>query len=283
MLFTSACILSATQAEPLRQAPQRVRRRLATFASEASVRAPPVSCFLESLERVAREELPRSGCSSAQPAQTAKQGEITSATASGSAHILGLCLYLPCTTIMSTAETSKSAGKVKAKEKDKDKKSKASSSGQKAQGERLKTVVRRLPPNLPEEIFWQSVAPWVTDETASWRVYYPGKFKTKCVSISVCCRSRERGASVNAAAGSTRRTSPRVRTSPSRTKALLRRSVGSTMDTSSGTRPVREPVLVPLNAVAHTPQGTSLSRSLSLRRSRRCRRIRRSQTRGLAR
>ncbi|KAH7912839.1 Smg-4/UPF3 family-domain-containing protein [Hygrophoropsis aurantiaca] len=41
--------------------------------------------------------------------------------------------------------------------------------------ERLKTVVRRLPANLPEEIFWQSVQAWVTDDTVTWKMYYPGK------------------------------------------------------------------------------------------------------------
>ncbi|KAF8653644.1 hypothetical protein AX16_003796 [Volvariella volvacea WC 439] len=45
--------------------------------------------------------------------------------------------------------------------------------------DRLKVVVRRLPPNLPEEVFWQSVQPWVTDETVTWKVYYPGKFKKR--------------------------------------------------------------------------------------------------------
>ncbi|KAF8489843.1 Smg-4/UPF3 family-domain-containing protein [Gautieria morchelliformis] len=44
---------------------------------------------------------------------------------------------------------------------------------------RLKTVVRRLPPNLPESVFWQSVEPWVTDETASWRTFYQGKLRKK--------------------------------------------------------------------------------------------------------
>lgn len=43
--------------------------------------------------------------------------------------------------------------------------------------EKLKTVVRRLPPNLPEEVFWQSVNPWVTSETTSWKVFYPGKVR----------------------------------------------------------------------------------------------------------
>jgi regulator of nonsense transcripts 3 len=33
--------------------------------------------------------------------------------------------------------------------------------------ERLKTVVRRLPRNLPEDIFWQSVQTWVTDDTVT--------------------------------------------------------------------------------------------------------------------
>ena len=52
--------------------------------------------------------------------------------------------------------------------------------------ERLKTVVRRLPPNLPEEVFWQSVQAWVTEDTVSWKAYYPGKFRTKrCVHARV--------------------------------------------------------------------------------------------------
>jgi len=52
-------------------------------------------------------------------------------------------------------------------------------SSHKVPGERLKTVVRRLPPNLPEDIFWQSVQPWVTVETVSWKVYYQGKLKKR--------------------------------------------------------------------------------------------------------
>jgi regulator of nonsense transcripts 3 len=45
--------------------------------------------------------------------------------------------------------------------------------------ERLKTVVRRLPPNLPEDIFWQSVQNWVSEETATWKVYHQGKLRKK--------------------------------------------------------------------------------------------------------
>jgi len=48
---------------------------------------------------------------------------------------------------------------------------------------RLKTVIRRLPPNLPEAVFWQSVHPWVTEHTVSWKVFYPGKFRKKCLFL----------------------------------------------------------------------------------------------------
>ncbi|KAF8893014.1 Smg-4/UPF3 family-domain-containing protein [Infundibulicybe gibba] len=47
--------------------------------------------------------------------------------------------------------------------------------------ERLKTVVRRLPPNLPEDVFWKSVEPWVSEETVSWKIYYKGKFRSRWV------------------------------------------------------------------------------------------------------
>ncbi|KAI6027017.1 Smg-4/UPF3 family-domain-containing protein [Pisolithus marmoratus] len=55
--------------------------------------------------------------------------------------------------------------------------------------ERLKTVVRRLPPNLPEEIFWQSVETWVTEETATWKVFCPGKLKKRMNKESVPSRA----------------------------------------------------------------------------------------------
>ncbi|KAI0060013.1 hypothetical protein BV25DRAFT_1004676 [Artomyces pyxidatus] len=66
--------------------------------------------------------------------------------------------------------------KVQTKTKSKEKRqAQSKSSG----SERLKTVVRRLPPNLPEEIFWQSVHPWVTEETVLWKSFYPGKLRKK--------------------------------------------------------------------------------------------------------
>ncbi|KAI6035770.1 Smg-4/UPF3 family-domain-containing protein [Pisolithus marmoratus] len=55
--------------------------------------------------------------------------------------------------------------------------------------ERLKTVVRRLPPNLPEEVFWQSVQTWVTEETATWKVFCPGKLKKRMNKESVPSRA----------------------------------------------------------------------------------------------
>ena len=70
----------------------------------------------------------------------------------------------------------------KAKEKDKDRE--RSSSTQPNSAERLKIVVRRLPANLPQDIFWQSVASWVNDETTTWRSYCPGKMRKKYVRLS---------------------------------------------------------------------------------------------------
>ncbi|KAJ3904573.1 Smg-4/UPF3 family-domain-containing protein [Lentinula edodes] len=55
--------------------------------------------------------------------------------------------------------------------------------------ERLKTIVRKLPPNLPEEIFWQSVQTWVTDETVSWKIYYPGKSRRRLNKENVPSRA----------------------------------------------------------------------------------------------
>ncbi|XP_006455323.1 hypothetical protein AGABI2DRAFT_187731 [Agaricus bisporus var. bisporus H97] len=76
------------------------------------------------------------------------------------------------TAIPSSPAKSKSK-KVKEKEKDRDHERKQ------LPGERLKIVVRRLPPNLPEDIFWQSVSNWVTDDTVMWKLYFPGKPKKR--------------------------------------------------------------------------------------------------------
>jgi hypothetical protein len=41
--------------------------------------------------------------------------------------------------------------------------------------DRLKVVIRRLPANIPETIFWDSVKPWVTDDNVTWRSFVQGK------------------------------------------------------------------------------------------------------------
>jgi hypothetical protein len=35
---------------------------------------------------------------------------------------------------------------------------------------RLKVVVRRCPPELPEELFWKTVEPWVNSDTVDWKL-----------------------------------------------------------------------------------------------------------------
>ncbi|KAL5520728.1 hypothetical protein ACEPAF_2730 [Sanghuangporus sanghuang] len=65
------------------------------------------------------------------------------------------------------------------KQKNKPRSEKKPQATQSPAHDKLKTIVRRLPPNLPEDVFWQSVQPWVTDETVSWRAFYPGKIRKK--------------------------------------------------------------------------------------------------------
>ncbi|KAJ9109853.1 hypothetical protein QFC19_001832 [Naganishia cerealis] len=40
---------------------------------------------------------------------------------------------------------------------------------------RLKLVIRRLPPTIPEDIFWKSVSPWIDDGKSTWKKWYQGK------------------------------------------------------------------------------------------------------------
>ena len=39
---------------------------------------------------------------------------------------------------------------------------------------RTKLVVRRLPPALPEAIFWQATETWVNDRTCQWKRFVKG-------------------------------------------------------------------------------------------------------------
>ncbi|KAL1660096.1 Smg-4/UPF3 family-domain-containing protein [Schizophyllum commune] len=59
------------------------------------------------------------------------------------------------------------------------KKERAKAAQAAAEKQKLKIVVRRLPPNLPEAIFWESVQAWVSEETVSWRTYWPGKIRSR--------------------------------------------------------------------------------------------------------
>lgn len=76
--------------------------------------------------------------------------------------------------------------KEKEKERDKDKApdSRDTSKEDLKPDYRLKTVVRRLPPNLPEDVFWQSVQAWVTEASVTWKVFYPGKVGKRCALLN---------------------------------------------------------------------------------------------------
>lgn len=41
---------------------------------------------------------------------------------------------------------------------------------------KTKVIVRRLPPNLPEDIFMNTVKPWITEENTDYSLYVAGKF-----------------------------------------------------------------------------------------------------------
>lgn len=105
----------------------------------------------------------------------------------------------PSVQILTSGEPAK---QVTPKPKSKEKERKPRSS-HRSQVERLKTIVRRLPPNLPEDVFWQSVQPWVTEETVTWKVYYQGKFRKRFVYLSV---DLWRGSAEHIGAASIRRT-----------------------------------------------------------------------------
>lgn len=50
---------------------------------------------------------------------------------------------------------------------------------------RLKIIVRRLPPHLPENVFWQSVEPWVNSDSVSWKKFHPGKLRPRYGHASI--------------------------------------------------------------------------------------------------
>jgi len=42
---------------------------------------------------------------------------------------------------------------------------------------RTKVIVRRLPPNLPEDVFYDSISEWL--ESITWKSYFPGKLSKR--------------------------------------------------------------------------------------------------------
>jgi regulator of nonsense transcripts 3 len=85
---------------------------------------------------------------------------------------------------MSTTQLNKAPPTKPRKERERERKEKEKQ--QPPGSERLKTVVRRLPPNLPESVFWQSVEAWVTDHTVTWKTYYSGKFRKRYAVCILC-------------------------------------------------------------------------------------------------
>lgn len=44
---------------------------------------------------------------------------------------------------------------------------------------KTKVIVRRLPPNLPEEIFMNSVKPWISEDNVTYSLYVAGKLSKR--------------------------------------------------------------------------------------------------------
>ncbi|KAJ7069557.1 Smg-4/UPF3 family-domain-containing protein [Mycena amicta] len=80
---------------------------------------------------------------------------------------------------MSSSKPPSSKSRKEREREKKERQSQAAATAVPAPTERLKIVVRRLPPNLPEDVFWQSVQQWVTDESVSWKIFYPGKLRKR--------------------------------------------------------------------------------------------------------
>ncbi|ORX78089.1 RNA-binding domain-containing protein [Anaeromyces robustus] len=52
---------------------------------------------------------------------------------------------------------------------------------------RTKVIVRRLPPNLPEDIFYDSISEWLDNIT--WKSYFPGKLSKSKAKENVFSRA----------------------------------------------------------------------------------------------
>lgn len=64
-------------------------------------------------------------------------------------------------------------------QKKKKEKKKPRKRGSKKNLPKTKVVVRRLPPNIPEDIFNKSVQQWINETTVDWQLFVPGKLSTR--------------------------------------------------------------------------------------------------------
>jgi regulator of nonsense transcripts 3 len=62
--------------------------------------------------------------------------------------------------------------------KKKEKKKPRKRSGKKTSS-KTKVVVRRLPPNIPQEVFSNSVKGWINEATIDWQLFVPGKLSSR--------------------------------------------------------------------------------------------------------
>ncbi|CAO3611712.1 unnamed protein product [Cunninghamella blakesleeana] len=75
------------------------------------------------------------------------------------------------------------------KKKKRRERKKKKSKKQKKLEPKTKVVVRRLPPNLPEDIFMNTVKQWITDDLVDYKIYIPGKLSTNKSKESVFSRA----------------------------------------------------------------------------------------------
>ncbi|KAI9308300.1 Smg-4/UPF3 family-domain-containing protein [Cunninghamella echinulata] len=87
-------------------------------------------------------------------------------------------------------ETSiKDKQKIAEKKKKRRERKKKKSKRTKKNEPKTKVVVRRLPPNLPEDIFMNAVKQWTTDDLVDYKIYIPGKLTTNKSKESVFSRA----------------------------------------------------------------------------------------------
>ncbi|KAG0172194.1 hypothetical protein DFQ28_007475 [Apophysomyces sp. BC1034] len=79
------------------------------------------------------------------------------------------------TAATTTAKEKSKSNAEKAKKKKKDRAKKKAKQASRKTTLKTKVVVRRLPPNLPEDVFMNTVKQWTSDESVDFAYYVPGK------------------------------------------------------------------------------------------------------------